>query len=82
MPLLAWMLLGISAGYLASRLVHRSGDALVRDQVLGILGAIAGGWLYSRFGVVSVPGLNVYGLIVAIAGAGALLIGYHALLRS
>jgi uncharacterized membrane protein YeaQ/YmgE (transglycosylase-associated protein family) len=82
MSLLAWMLLGIVAGYLASRLVSGSGDGLVLDLVLGILGAVAGGWLFNRFGLAGVAGLNVYSLIVAIVGAGLLLIGYHALRRS
>jgi uncharacterized membrane protein YeaQ/YmgE (transglycosylase-associated protein family) len=82
MPLLAWMLLGIVAGYLASRLVDGSGDGLARDMVLGIVGAVAGGWLFNRFGIVGVTGLNLYSLIVAIVGAGLLLIGYHALRRS
>jgi uncharacterized membrane protein YeaQ/YmgE (transglycosylase-associated protein family) len=82
MPLLAWILLGIVAGYVASRLVEGSGDGLARDMVLGILGAVAGGWLFNRFGTVGVTGLNLYSLIVAIVGAGLLLIGYHALRRS
>lgn len=82
MPLLAWILLGIVAGYLASRLVDGSGDGLARDMVLGILGAVAGGWLFNRFGMAGATGPNLYSLIVAIVGAGLLLIGYHALRRS
>jgi uncharacterized membrane protein YeaQ/YmgE (transglycosylase-associated protein family) len=82
MTLLAWMLLGIVAGCLASKLVNGSADGLARDLVLGILGAVAGGWLVSRFGMTGVTGLSVYSLVVAIAGAGLLLIGYHALGRS
>jgi uncharacterized membrane protein YeaQ/YmgE (transglycosylase-associated protein family) len=82
MPLLAWILLGIAAGYLASRFVDGSGDGLVLDMVLGILGAVAGGWLFNRLGMVGVTGLNLYSLIVAIVGAGLLLIGYHALRRN
>ena len=82
MPLLAWILLGIAAGYLASRLVDGSGDGLARDLVLGILGSVAGGWLFNRFGMVGVTGPNLYSLIVAIVGAGLLLIGYHALRRN
>jgi uncharacterized membrane protein YeaQ/YmgE (transglycosylase-associated protein family) len=82
MSLLAWMLLGIIAGYMASRLVRGSADGLVLDVVLGILGAVAGGWLFNRFGLAGVTGFSVYGLFVAIAGAGLLLIGYHALRRA
>ena len=81
MPLLAWILLGLLAGYLASTLLERTGDALVRDLVLGILGAVAGGWLCTRIGITSMTGLTLNSLIVAIAGAGLLLIGYHAVRR-
>ena len=81
MPLLAWIALGLIAGYLASSLYEGTGDGLVRDLGLGMLGAVAGGRLFTRLGATTFSSLDVYGLIIAIAGAGLLLAGYHALRR-
>jgi len=79
MPLLTWILLGVIVGYLASKLLRGSSRGLGRDALLGVLGAVAGGGLFNTFALAGVTGLNVYSLIIAIAGAGLLLVGYHAL---
>lgn len=79
MPLLTWILLGVIAGFLASKLLSGSGKGLVRDLLFGMLGAAAGGWLVNTFGLSGVTGLNVYSVGIAIVGAGLLLVGYHAL---
>jgi len=81
MSLLAWIVLGLIAGYLASSLYEGTGHGLSRDLVLGTLGAVAGGVLYSRVGAATVSSLDVYGLLIAIASAGLLLAGYHTLRR-
>jgi uncharacterized membrane protein YeaQ/YmgE (transglycosylase-associated protein family) len=78
-PLTAWIVLGLISGYLASTLYEGPGVGLVRDLVLGTLGAAAGGWLYGRFGATTLAGPNLYGLAIAIAGAGLLLTGFRTL---
>jgi uncharacterized membrane protein YeaQ/YmgE (transglycosylase-associated protein family) len=81
MSLLAWIILGLIAGFVASKLVNRTGEGFVLDIVLGIVGAVVGGWLFNIFGMAGVSGLNLYSLLVAVVGAAALLVGYHALFR-
>src|SRR5262249_28800245 len=58
MSLIAWIVLGIIAGFLGSKIVNRTGEGLVRDLILGIVGAIVGGWIFSLFGQGGVTGLN------------------------
>jgi uncharacterized membrane protein YeaQ/YmgE (transglycosylase-associated protein family) len=81
MSLLAWIVLGLIAGFVASKLVSGSGEGALLDIILGIVGAVAGGWLFNRFGMAGVTGLNLYSLLVAIVGAALLLIIYHAVSR-
>ena len=81
MSILAWIVLGLVAGFVASKLVNKTGEGVVMDIVLGIIGAIAGGWLFNRFGMVGVTGLNLYSMFVAVIGAVVVLLIYHALVR-
>ena len=80
MSLLAWIILGLAAGFIASKLVNKSGEGVVLDIVLGIVGAVAGGWLFNAFGMNGVTGFNLYSLMVSVAGASLLLVGYHTLM--
>ncbi len=79
MSLIAWIVLGLIAGFIASKIVNKSGEGLIRDILLGIVGALVGGWLFRAFGMHGVTGLNLYSLIVAVAGAVVFLIVYHLL---
>ena len=79
MSLLAWIVLGLIAGFIASKLVNNSGSGIAADIVLGIIGAVAGGWLFNVLGMSGVTGFNLYSLMVAVAGAVVVLFGYHAL---
>lgn len=79
MSIIAWIILGLIAGFIASQLVNQRGTGIIFDIVLGIIGAIVGGWLFSFFGAGEVTGLNLYSLIVAVVGAVVLLLIYHAL---
>jgi uncharacterized membrane protein YeaQ/YmgE (transglycosylase-associated protein family) len=79
MSILAWIVLGLVAGFIASQLVNRSGGGLVLDLVLGIVGAVVGGFLFNQFGSAGVTGLNLYSLLVATLGAVVVLVIYHAL---
>ncbi|MEO8662372.1 MAG: GlsB/YeaQ/YmgE family stress response membrane protein [Bryobacteraceae bacterium] len=81
MSFLAWIVLGLIAGFIGSKLVNKSGEGFILDIVLGIVGAVVGGWLFSVFGAPGVTGLNLYSLLVAVVGSVAFLFIYHALLR-
>lgn len=78
MSILAWMVLGLIAGFVASKLVNKTGEGVVMDVALGIVGALAGGWLFNQFGQPGVTGLNIWSLLVAVAGAVVHLLLYHA----
>jgi uncharacterized membrane protein YeaQ/YmgE (transglycosylase-associated protein family) len=73
MSFMAWIVLGLVAGFIASKLVNRTGEGFFLDIILGIVGAVAGGWLFGLFGMHGVTGLNLYSFAVAIAGAVVLL---------
>ena len=79
MSILAWIVLGLIAGFIASKVVNRSGGSLVLDLVLGVVGSFVGGFLFSRFGHAGVNGLNLYSILVATVGAVVVLFIYHAL---
>ena len=69
MSFFAWIILGLVAGFIGSKVVNKRGEGLILDIILGIVGAIAGGWLFNMFGASGVTGLNLYSLIVAVIGA-------------
>jgi Predicted membrane protein len=81
MSILAWIVLGIIAGFLGSKIVNKTGEGLVLDLVLGIIGAVVGGFLFNQFGAAGVSGLNLYSLLVAVIGAVIVLVLYHAVVR-
>lgn len=81
MSILAWIVLGLIAGFLGSKIVNKSGEGLVLDLVLGIVGAVVGGFLFNQFGASGVTGLNLYSLLVATVGAIVVLVLYHMLVR-
>jgi uncharacterized membrane protein YeaQ/YmgE (transglycosylase-associated protein family) len=81
MGILAWIILGILAGFIGSKIVNKSGEGLLLDLVLGIVGAVVGGWLFNTFGHVGVTGLNLYSLLVAVVGAVVVLVLWHAIKR-
>lgn len=81
MSILTWIVLGLLAGFIGSKLVNKTGEGVVLDIVLGIVGAVAGGFLFKLFGASGVTGLTLYSVVVAAAGAMLLLIAYHAIRR-
>jgi uncharacterized membrane protein YeaQ/YmgE (transglycosylase-associated protein family) len=82
MSIFAWIILGLIAGFIGSKIVNKRGEGLVLDLILGIVGAIAGGWLFNTFGATGVTGLNLYSLMVAVVGAIVVLVVYHAIRRA
>jgi len=81
MSFIAWIVLGLIAGFIGSKLVNKTGEGLIRDVLLGIVGAIVGGFLFNLFGASGVTGLNLYSLFVAVVGAVIFLVVYHAIFR-
>ena len=79
---LVWVVLGLISGFIASKIINRSGEGFLLDIVLGIVGAVVGGWLFNAFGMVGVSGLTLYSFAVPIVGAMVLLFAYHFLVRS
>ncbi len=77
MSIIGWIVLGLIAGFIASHLVNRRGEGLLLDIVLGIVGAIVGGWVFALFGAEGVSGFNLYSMLVAVIGAVVVLAIYH-----
>lgn len=82
MSFLAWIVLGLLAGFIGSKIVNKRGEGLFLDILLGIVGAIVGGWLFTTFGASGVTGLNLYSVLVAVVGSVVLLVLYHAIRRA
>ncbi len=82
MSIIAWIIPGLIAGFIGSKLVNKRGDGFFLDIILGIIGAVVGGWVFSLFGGSGVSGLNLHSLIVAVIGAVLVLVIYHAIRRS
>ena len=82
MSWLAWIILGLLAGFIGSKIVNRRGEGFFLDILLGIVGAIVGGYLFTFFGARGVTGLNLYSLVVSIVGAIVVLFIYHAIRRA
>ena len=87
MTMIAWIVLGLIAGFIASRIVNSRGEGVIRDILLGIVGSIIGGWIFDFFrlskvfGVVRESGFNLMNLLIAIVGAVIFLLVYHSLIR-
>lgn len=79
MGIIAWLILGLIAGFIASKIIDKSGQGLWLNIALGIVGAVVGGFLFSAVGMRGITGLNIWSLIVAVVGSVVVLWGYYAL---
>lgn len=79
MSIIAWVVLGLISGFIASKLVDGSGAGLMTDLVLGVVGAFVGGGVFRFFGEAGVTGLNIWSLFVSVIGAVLVLVAYHAI---
>ena len=81
MGLLTWIVVGAIAGWAAGKAVKGSGLGLIGDIVLGVVGALVGGWLAGRIFDVRDPisGFNLTTLVVAFLGAVIVLFGFRLL---
>ena len=78
MSIIGWIVFGLIAGFIASKLVNKTGQGLLLDIVLGVVGAVVGGWVFTFFGADGVTGFNIYSMVVAVVGAIIVLVIYHA----
>ena len=82
MSIIAWIILGLIAGFIASKLVNKTGEGIVLDIVLGIAGALVGGFITNNvLNIGDVNGLNIHSIVIAVVGAVIVLVIYHALRR-
>ena len=78
MSIIGWLILGLIAGFIGSKIVNKTGEGVVVDIILGIVGAVVGGYLFTLLGAAPVTGLNIYSMFVAVVGAIVVLVVYHA----
>ncbi|MBV9509849.1 MAG: GlsB/YeaQ/YmgE family stress response membrane protein [Caulobacteraceae bacterium] len=78
MTILAWLVVGLIAGWIGSMIVNRGGEGPLLDIVLGIVGAVVGGFVFNLFGHTGVTGINIYSIVVAVIGSIIVLGLYHA----
>jgi uncharacterized membrane protein YeaQ/YmgE (transglycosylase-associated protein family) len=77
MSIIGWLVLGLISGFIASKIVNKSGEGLILDIVLGIVGAFVGGFLFTYLGATGITGFNLYSMFVAVIGAVVILVLYH-----
>jgi uncharacterized membrane protein YeaQ/YmgE (transglycosylase-associated protein family) len=78
MSILAWIVLGLIAGFIASKIYVGTGQGILMDIVLGIVGAVVGGYIFDKLGAGGITGFNIWSMLVAIIGAVLVLWIYHA----
>jgi uncharacterized membrane protein YeaQ/YmgE (transglycosylase-associated protein family) len=79
MTIIGWIVLGLISGFIASKIVNKSGEGFILDVVLGIVGAVVGGFFFNVIGAVGVTGFNIWSMFVSVIGAVVVLVAYHAL---
>lgn len=78
MGIISWIILGLIAGFIGSKIVDKRGQGFWLNIALGIVGALIGGFLFNLFGAGGVTGLNLYSLVVAVVGSVVVLLIYNA----
>jgi uncharacterized membrane protein YeaQ/YmgE (transglycosylase-associated protein family) len=81
MSLIAWIVLGLISGFIGSKIVNKQGSGIFLDIVLGVVGAVVGGFLFNMVGTAGVTGVNLWSVFVSVAGAVLALVAYHAMVR-
>jgi uncharacterized membrane protein YeaQ/YmgE (transglycosylase-associated protein family) len=79
MSIIAWILLGLVSGFLASKIVNGTGEGLLLDMVLGVVGAFVGGVAFHLIGRAGITGFNFWSLFVSVIGSLLVLVVYHAM---
>lgn len=78
MSVIEWIVLGLAAGYIASRIVNKSADGLLLNITFGVLGAMAGGFCFHKFVMAARPEVDLYSLLAATVSAIVVLFVFHA----
>ena len=78
MGIISWIILGLIAGFIGSKIVDKQGQGFWLNIALGIVGALVGGFIFELIGSTGVTGLNIWSMIVAIIGAVVVLLVYNA----
>lgn len=78
MGIIAWIVLGLIAGFIASMVVNRRGEGWFLDIILGIVGAVVGGLVAHMLGMHGITGFNLWSMLIAVIGAVLCLVIYHA----
>jgi uncharacterized membrane protein YeaQ/YmgE (transglycosylase-associated protein family) len=80
MSVVAWIVLGLISGFIASKIVNKTGEGALLDIVLGVVGAVVGGFVFNAVGAVGVDGFNIWSMFVAVIGAILVLVLKHAVM--
>lgn len=78
MGILSWIILGLIAGFIGSKIVNKTGAGILMDVLLGVVGAIVGGFLAGLLGYGGVTGINIYSVVISVVGAVVVLLVYRA----
>jgi uncharacterized membrane protein YeaQ/YmgE (transglycosylase-associated protein family) len=78
MGIISWIILGLIAGFIGSKIVDKQGQGFWLNIALGIIGALVGGFLFDLIGSSGVTGLNIWSMIVAVIGSVVVLLIYNA----
>ena len=81
LDVIQWIVLGLVAGFIGSKIVNRRGEGVLLDVILGVFGAVIGGWIFRAMGTAGATGFNLWSLLVAVVGAVVLLLIGHAVRR-
>ncbi len=79
MSILAWIILGLMVGFIANKLVNKTGEGVRMNVVLGAIGAVFGGEIVNKLGIAGATWLNLWSVLVSICGALLFLVVYHVL---
>lgn len=79
--IVVWLFIGLVAGFLASQIINKSGEGMVRDIILGLIGSVVGGFIFHLLGIRR-DGSIVVTIVVATLGAILVLVVYHKMVHS
>lgn len=79
MGILAWIIVGLIGGFIGSKIVNKSGEGMLLDIALGVVGALVGGFVMHLFGTEGVNGINIWSIFVSALGSVVFLVIYHAI---
>lgn len=81
MSILTWIVLGLIVGFIANKLFDKTGESVLRNIVMGVIGAVLGGELINKFGIAGAAWLNMWSVLVSVSVAALFLVVYNALAR-